>query len=219
VVWGSMTAASRDSGRDVVALVNGALGTGSGLKVRLPDSSNLGLELTLDVALATDPGGTSSFDITGGGALYQLGGDINSSQQINVGLPSVAASKIGGSLLRQADNSLKFQFLESVKSGGANDLRSRNFQNASEVIAAAIDEISIIRGRLGALEKNTLDTNVRSIQTAIENLTSSQSTIRDADFAQETAALTRAQILNQASTSVVQLANQQSQSVLALLQR
>ncbi len=219
VVWGSMTAASRDSGRDVVALVNGALGTGSGLKVRLPDSSNLGLELTLDVALATGPGITSRFDITGGGALYQLGGDINSSQQINVGLPSVAASKIGGSLLRQSDGTLKFQFLESVKSGGANDLRSRNFQNASEIIATAIDEISIIRGRLGALEKNTLDTNVRSIQTAIENLTSSQSTIRDADFAQETAALTRAQILNQASTSVVQLANQQSQSVLALLQR
>lgn len=219
VVWGSMQSASRDTGRDVVALVNGALGTGSGLKVSLPDSSNLGLNLTLDVALATNPGTTTSFDITGGGALYQLGGEINSSQQINVGLPSVAASSLGGTLLKQANGSLKFQFLESIKSGGANDLRSHNFQNASAVIDSAIDEISIIRGRLGALEKNTLDTNANSLQTAIENLTSSQSVIQDADFAAETAALTRGQILSQASTSVVQLANQQSQSVLALLQR
>ncbi|HYD00220.1 MAG TPA: flagellin [Phycisphaerales bacterium] len=219
VVWASMTAASRDAGRDVVALVNGSLGTGDGLRVRLPDSTNLGLDLTLNVDLATDPGDTSSFNITGGGALYQLGGDINSSQQINIGLPSIAASRIGGTLIRQSNGTLKMQFLESVKSGGANDLRSGGFQNASDIIIAAIDEISVIRGRLGALERNTLDTNVRSIQAAIENLTSSQSTIRDADFAAETAALTRAQILNQASTSVVQLANQQSQSVLALLQR
>ncbi|MFT3685832.1 MAG: flagellin [Phycisphaerales bacterium] len=219
IVWASMQSASRDVGRDVVALVNGALGTGRGLKVSLPDSSNLGLELTLDQAMAVDPGTTSSFYITGGGALYQLGGDISSSQQINVGLPSVAASAIGGTLVKQLNGTQKFQFLESVKSGGANDLRSKNFQNASEILQTAIDEISIIRGRLGALEKNTLDTNVNSIQSAIENLTSSQSVIQDADFATETAALTRAQILNQAGTSVVQLANQQSQSVLSLLQR
>ena len=91
IVWAGMTAASRDSGRDVVALVNGSLGTGDGLRVRLPDSTNLGLDLTLNVDLATDPGDTTTFHITGGGALYQLGGDINSSQQINIGLPSIAA--------------------------------------------------------------------------------------------------------------------------------
>lgn len=219
IVWASMESGTRDSGRDVIALINGSLGTGNGLRVRLPDSTNLGLDLTLNVDLATDPGDTTTFYITGGGALYQLGGDINSSQQINIGLPSVAASRLGGTLIRQPNNTLKMQFLESIKSGGANDLRSGGFQNASDILINAIDEISVIRGRLGALEKNTLDTNVRSIQTAIENLTSSQSTIRDADFAAETANLTRAQILNQASTSVVQLANQQSQSVLSLLQR
>jgi flagellin len=75
----------------------------------------------------------------------------------------------------------------------------------------------VIRGRLGALERNTLDTNMRSIQTAIENLSASQSIIRDADFATETAALTRAQILANAGQSVLQLANQQAQSVLQLL--
>ena len=51
-----------------------------------------------------------------------------------------------------------------------------------------------------------------------ENITASESQIRDADFAQETAALTRAQILTQAGTSVLATANTTSQSVLRLLQ-
>jgi flagellin len=75
-----------------------------------------------------------------------------------------------------------------------------------------------MRGRLGALERNTLQTNVRSLQAAIENLTASESAIRDADFAAETSALSRAQILAQTGTSVLTLANQQAQQVLQLLQ-
>jgi flagellin len=210
---GVTTNPQNENGRDVFALINGRLGTGDGLKVRLPDTTSLGLEITLNEALAIRPTETSTFSITGGGSLFQLGGEINSNQQINLGLPSIAASRLGGTLIKG-----KMEFLESIKSGGSNDLRSKNFQNASDLISQAIDEISVIRGRLGALERNTLDTNVRSIQIAIENLTSSQSVIRDADFASETAALTRAQILAQAGTSVTQLANQQAQSVLALLQ-
>ena len=53
---------------------------------------------------------------------------------------------------------------------------------------------------------------------ALENVTSSESSIRDADFAEETAALTRAQILTQAGTSVLATANSTPQSVLHLLQ-
>jgi len=53
----------------------------------------------------------------------------------------------------------------------------------------------------------------------LENVTSSESSIRDADFATETAALTRAQVLTQAGTSVLATANSTPQNVLALLQR
>ena len=73
------------------------------------------------------------------------------------------------------------------------------------------------RGRLGAFERNTLQTNIRSLQVGFENITASTSKIRDADFAVETAALTRAQILNQAGTSVLATANLTSQNVLQLL--
>ena len=127
-------------------------------------------------------------------------------------MQSVAASRLGGTLI-----GTEVAFLSSIKSGGANDLRSRNFESASRILDTALDEVSVIRGRLGAFEKNTLQTNVRSLQNAVENLTASVSRIRDADFAKETSALTRAQILSSAGTSTLALANQQSQQVLQLL--
>lgn len=212
ITAGDLIVSNRDSGRDVVALVNGSLATGNGLKISLPSSNALAVDLVLQRSFATTPSQSTTFSITGGGALYQLGGSINPNQQINVGLPSVAASRLGGTLVNG-----QLVFLSSVRSGGNNDLASGNFANASSVIDNAIDEISVIRGRLGALERNTLDTNVRSLQAAIENLTASQSVIRDADFAAETAALTRAQILTNAGTSVLALSNQRAQSVLQLL--
>jgi flagellin len=70
---------------------------------------------------------------------------------------------------------------------------------------------------LGAFERNVLDTNARSLQSQFENLTASESRIRDADFALETSKLTRSQILVSAGTSTLSLANQQSQQVLQLL--
>lgn len=209
------TSASRDVGRDVQAIINGNVAFGDGLKVSIQNQTSLSIDLELQktFGLTVNPTG-STFNITGGGALYQLGGQINASQQTNIGIQSVAASKLGGTLIGST-----VQFLDSIRSGGANDLKSKNFSNASAILDASIDEVSSVRGRLGAFEKNTLQTNVRSLQAAVENLTASESRIRDADFAAETSALTRAQILSSASTNVLQLANQQSQNVLQLLRQ
>lgn len=212
ITAGTLISSNRDEGRDVVAVVNGALATGSGLKVSLPNSNSLAIDLVLTTTFATTNGSTTTFNITGGGALYQLGGEVNTSQQINIALPSIAASRLGGTLIND-----ELAFLSSLRSGGANALATKNFEEATKVLTSSIDEISSLRGRLGALEKNTLETNVRSIQTSIENLTASQSRIRDADFAAESSALSRAQILTNAGTSTLALANQRSQQVLQLL--
>ena len=83
----------------------------------------------------------------------------------------------------------------------------------------AISQVATLRGKLGAVQKNAIDSNIRSLQTSLEQVTSAQSSIRDADFAQETAALTRSQILVQAGTNVLALSNQAPQSVLSLLGR
>jgi len=81
-----------------------------------------------------------------------------------------------------------------------------------------IQTVSQLRGRLGALQRATIDANVESLNELLNNLTEAESSIRDADFAAETAALTRAQVLTQSGTAVLGIANQAPQNVLALLQ-
>ncbi|MCC6660353.1 MAG: flagellin [Phycisphaerales bacterium] len=213
---GDLTQSNRDPGRDVTALVNGTLATGNGLALSV-NSPALSLKLLLDESYATSPPQpTSSFYVTGGGALFQLGPEVTAQQQSNVGVQSIAASSLGGTLQNGS-----LQFLNSLKSGSDNSVSAsvsrNNFTGASDVLENAIDDIAILRGRLGAFERNVLQTNVRSLQSAFENLTASESKIRDADFAEETSQLTRAQILSSAGTSVLALANQQSQQVLQLL--
>jgi flagellin len=213
---GSLTGSVHDNGRDVSALINGTLATGDGLSVSV-SSPGLSLKLLLNQTLATDPtSAIATFHITGGGALFQLGPQVTAQQQTNLGIQSVAASNLGGTLINGS-----LQFLASLKEGAGNSIKecvTRNdFSGASTILDAAVDEVAVMRGRLGAFERNVLQTNVRSLQAASENLNASVSKIRDADFAAETSALTRAQILQSAGTTVLGLANQSAQQVLQLL--
>ncbi|MEH6504080.1 MAG: flagellin [Cycloclasticus sp.] len=84
-------------------------------------------------------------------------------------------------------------------------------------VDSALGTVNSSRASLGAIQ-NRFDSVVSSIQTTSENLSASRSRIRDADFAEETAALTRAQILQQAGVSILSQANSLPQNVLALLQ-
>jgi flagellin len=209
--------ATRDIGRDVSALINGNLAEGRGLKAIL-NKPTLGIEADLAESVATDPAlAAFSFYITGGGALFQLGGDVTALQQATIGIASVSASKLGGSLVNGS-----LQYLSSLKDGEGNSLRESiarggDFTASQSILAKAMDEVTFIRGRLGAFERNVLEPNQRALQSQFENLTASESLIRDADFAVETSKLTRAQILSSAGTSVLSLANQQSEQVLQLL--
>jgi flagellin len=94
-----------------------------------------------------------------------------------------------------------------------------NTTNANKTLAsvdAALQAINSSRAALGAYQ-NRFTSAIANIQTTAENLTSSRSRIQDADFAAETANLTRAQILQQAGTAIVAQANAVPQNVLSLL--
>ena len=197
----------RDIGRDASATVNGANSLGKGLELFL-NTSGLSVELRLKEAF--NKIGSTSFAITGGGATFQLGSGVDSNQQVSLGVQSIAASNLG-----TAD----YGYLTQVSSGGEYALTNGGASQAAKIVEEAIRQISILRGRLGAFEKNTLDTNVNQLQIATENLTAAESSIRDLDFAQETSNLTRAQILVNAGTSVLAIANQTPQSVLSLLRQ
>ncbi len=199
-------AAQRDVGRDVVATINGTTTTGDGSMLTL-NSGGLDMRLKLDTQFGS--GNSTTFYVTGGGAMFQLGPHINTSEQVSVGIASIAASNLG---------SIESGFLNEVSTGGAASLVSGNTAGAAKIVEEAISQISVLRGRLGAFEKNTLETNINSLSITLENVTSSESDIRDADFAEESANLTRNQILVNAGTSVLSIANQTAQSVLSLLQ-
>jgi flagellin len=195
---------NREEGIDAAGTINGAPTIGDGLELAL-NSSLLDIEVTIDETLGI---GGSTFAITAGGALFQLGPEVSTNQQENIGVKSMAPNKLGNRITG---------YLSSLQSGQANDLRSENFKAASDVISLSIDMVSILRGRLGAFERNTLKPNINQLEITTENLTSSESVIRDTDFAVETSNLTRAQILVQAGNSVLAIANAQSQMVLTLL--
>lgn len=87
---------------------------------------------------------------------------------------------------------------------------------AIDIIDSALAKVADAQAGLGALT-NRLENTISNLEISIENLTASESRIRDADFAAETAALTRAQIIQQAGTSVLTQANVRPQAALALL--
>jgi flagellin len=89
-------------------------------------------------------------------------------------------------------------------------------QAALNSLDGAISSLALERGTFGALE-NRLQTTISNIQNAIENLSASESRIRDVDVAKETANFTRMQILQQAGVSMLAQANQQPQMALSLL--
>jgi flagellin len=198
---------SKDFGVDARVNINGATATVDGLKASVR-TSDLDVVLDLTKAFGQQTVNSSAFTVTGGGARFQLGSQVNAQAQVNFGLQSVSTTSLGSNLTG---------FLSSLGSGGGNSLVSGNTISAQSVINEAIKQVSNLRGRLGAFQKNVLDTNVNSLNVALENVTASESSIRDADFASETAALTRAQILVQANTSVLSQANSAPQSVLSLL--
>ena len=106
----------------------------------------------------------------------------------------------------------------SLEKLGDIDLGSEaNSKKAIATIDAAIDMVNNQRSKLGAIS-NRLDNVVNNLTNVVENTQESQSHIRDANFAQETSKLTKAQILNQAATSMLAQANASKQTVLALLQ-
>jgi flagellin len=97
------------------------------------------------------------------------------------------------------------------------DISSVNGANAAiSLVDGALDQVSKIRADLGAVQ-NRFESTIANLSATAENLSSARSRIRDADFAQETAALTRGQILQQAGTAILAQANALPQNVLSLL--
>ncbi len=191
----------RAVGTDIQATVNGTVATGKGNRISLNTST-----LSLNFTVADGSSTTVNFNINGGGAQFQLGPDVVSNQQARLGISSLNTAKIGG---------VSGKLFELASSGSSS--LTKDVNRAGEIVDQVISKVTTLRGRLGAFQRTALDSNVASLNDTLANLNEAQSSIRDADFAKESANLTRAQILVQSGTSVLGIANQSSQNVLSLL--
>lgn len=196
-----------DHGVDVGMTINGAQAVTHGLDASL-HSAVLDLDLTVDAAFAQQTALTKTFYITGGGADFSIAPTLGLNAIASLGIKNVSTGSLGKGGIG---------FLSSLMRGQENDMTSGNFAVAQRIIREASKQVSNLRGRLGAFSKNNLNAVYNALAIALENTSAAESAIRDTDFARETSSLTRAQILVNAATSTLQLANAQPRNVLALL--
>jgi flagellin len=204
------TEARRNSGTDIGVTINGQQAIGRGLRATLR-TGNVDASLTIaEASNVVDT--TASVTIAGGGAVFQIGQEVSAAGQIGIGIEAINTARLGGVTGKLYElGSGAGKSLIDITRGDANG------GDVVKIIEEAINKVSTLRGRLGAVQKNVIDTNVATLGVALENISEARSQIVDTDFAEETANLTKAQVLNQAGIAVLSIANQNPQQVLQLL--
>jgi flagellin len=186
----------------IVSTFNGGrAATDSGLKVT--DTFGNSILLT-EAGNNTGISQKTVASVTAGSLQFQVGG--NAGQTVNASLGNVRTTNLGNTSV--AGSSLAL--VDVTTTTGAT--------NAIKITDEAISQVSQLRANLGAFQKNTLESTVRYLGVGVENLSASESQIRDTNVASEVVSLTKNQIIQQAATSVLAQANQQPQQVLKLLQ-
>ncbi|MFN3685076.1 MAG: flagellin, partial [Fimbriimonadaceae bacterium] len=97
------------------------------------------------------------------------------------------------------------------------DISGSDMSSALAAIDSAISTVSEARGRIGSFVRNTLESNIRALGVARENLAATESAIREIDVAEEMTNYTKLQILQQSGMAMLAQANQAPQAVMSLL--
>ncbi len=173
-----------------------------------------GLSLSTNAtATNTDIGefsATADKAVAGQDLQFQVG--ANAGQTVNISIGSTKANTLG--------NAGSFNLGDLAAGGALNvtDPTGAAQQSALKVVDQAIADVSTTREKLGALQSNVLQSNVRSLGVAQQNTDASESTIRDTNLSSEIVDFTKNQILVQAGTSALAQANSAPQAILKLLQ-
>jgi flagellin len=152
----------------------------------------------------TAQGGTEDINNVDQSLVFQIGGNVG--QTAKIGIRNMSSTSLAKNVAGNMFNSLSEIDVTTVQ--GA--------QDAQELIDTAINAVSTTRGTLGSFQKNTLESNLRNLRIASQNLTAAESMIRDTDMAVEMSEFTKNQILSQAGVAMLAQANQIPQVVLSL---
>jgi len=197
-----------NNGRDVEGTINFQLATGKGneLTAALGTQAD-GLVVAYEGPAPEDPNiPVGRVSVTQNSLIFQVG--PNAGQKVAVSLEKMSAQSLG----RNVDNESGFRSLDDV-----NVLNAQGAEDTMRLVEHSIDGVNRLRAQLGAIQKNALESQLRSLGVAREELTNAESVIRDADMAAELSEFVRNQVISQSSMAMLSQANQAPQNVLSLL--
>jgi flagellin len=192
------TLSTIDGGQVFVTFTGGVSRSDSGLRLTDAKGNVILLNEAGNAAGAAAVGRTTT-----GQLQFQIG--ANAGQVARFSINNMRSDQLGTGVVAGKN----LADIDVTKTGGA--------EEALKIIDAAIQQVSKLRGDMGAFQKNVLESNMRSLAVAKENLTATESAIRDTNFAEEISRFTKFQILQQAGMSVLGQANFAPQAVLQLI--
>jgi flagellin len=188
------------------------------LSLTAADGSDIAIQQTLTQGAAG--GGTGAAAGTGTGIDTSISGGVAGTNTINAGTLTLSANSniaVGGTDAAAIGTTDGNVALGTATLANQNVLTVAGANSTIAAVDSALSTVSSFQSQLGAIQ-NRFTAAVNNLQSTSQNLTQSRSTIQDANFAQETANLTQAQVLEQAGISVLAQANQEPQLILKLLQ-
>jgi flagellin len=218
---GTVSASGTISGMTVA--ITGADGTGSSITIdsisyakgdtgtsianKIVGAINAKTDQT-GVYASIDSAGKISYQALKAGVDFQVSGGSDTASSTTSGLVDVSAAAMSSAAVASGQSS---QYVLDV-----NISTFKGAQQSMEIIDKALSQVNSARASLGAVQ-NRFTSTIANLSTSSENLSAAKGRITDADFASETANLSRSQILQQAGTAMLAQANSLPQQVLSLL--
>ena len=205
------TSSVTDAGVDVIGTIGGTSYTGSGNILTATSGSAQGITVQFAAGTGANApttvatGAQGNVTVTDNSLVFQIGANQNQTAKI-------AINKVNPDGLGIGVSNNQFNNLDEIDVTSASKA-----QDTLAVVDAAIDDVTNLRGTLGAFQANTLESTANNLRATLENTTNAESVIRDTDFASEIANFTKSQVLVQAGTAMLSNANQIPQLVLSLL--
>ncbi|MEE8435826.1 MAG: flagellin [bacterium] len=198
-----------NNGMDVSGTINNQLAFGEGRILTAARGTDAdGVQVAF---VGEDPGDPEKVvgrvKIANNSLIFQIGPDPG--QKAVVALKSVNSRTIA----MNVENDSGFKRLSDVDVTTA-----QGAEDTMRLASKAIEELTVIRGNLGAFQKNAMESNIRSLNVSREELIGAESIIRDADMAAETSEFVRNKVLLSSGMAMLSQANQSSQNVLNLIQ-
>ena len=209
-----------DRGSDMAAAIN-AVSDQTGVTATFNATSGQVTLTSVDgrnITVTTGSGVTGA--ITGLGSGDADGDTTITRSEVNLSSSSSAGITIGGDAEASAGLTDGYTAATATAGAGVSSLDLTTAAGASaaiDIVDAALATIDTARGDLGAIQ-NRFESTIANLQNVSENVAAARSRIMDADFASETAAMTKAQVMQQAGTAMLAQANQLPQAALSLLQ-